>query len=92
MEYKWYNPNGDTVPSTWETYIINEPTNTDWSSGTISNMLYGENPINGNGKEKSSIMLIKLYRQTGDGYTGDCLVDEFDIHYKADKFGLDEVE
>jgi len=85
MDYKWYNPNGEAVPSSWTTYTMNSNTAT-WSSGTISNMIYGAAAIDGTGKTESSILLIKLYRDDS-AYSGDLLVDEFDIHYTISRFG-----
>ena len=86
MEYKWYNFT-EAVPASWSTHIMNDSTAT-WTTGTIANMVYN-GLISGTGKGISSILLIKLYRQTGDGYSGDVLVDEFDIHYYANRFGKD---
>lgn len=85
MEYKWYNRNGDTVPAEWSTYVM-DTNSVVWTSGTISNTIYGAEPISGIGKGPSSILLIKLYRDD-ISYSGDLLVDEFDIHYMVDKFG-----
>jgi hypothetical protein len=79
IDYKWYNPEGEAIPATFTTYTMNANTAT-WSSGTISNMIYGESAIDGTGKNASSIMIMKLYRDD-NVYSGDLLVDEFDIHY-----------
>jgi hypothetical protein len=87
MDYKWYNPNAETIPSSFTTYTMNVNSAT-WASGTISNMIYGSAAIDGTGKDESSILLIKLYRDD-NAYTGDLLVDEFDIHYTLARFGSD---
>jgi len=79
IDYKWYNANEATIPSSFTTYTMNVNTAT-WSTGTISNMIYGSAPISGVGKTESSILIMKLYRDD-NVYTGDLLVDEFDIHY-----------
>lgn len=79
IDYKIYNPNGSTVPTSFTTYTMNSNTAT-WSSGTISNMVYGASEISGVGYGDSAIMIIKLYRDD-NVYVGDILVDEFDIHY-----------
>jgi len=79
MEYKVYNPSGTAIPTSWSTYTMNINTAT-WSSGTISNMIYGSADISGVGLNDSAILIIKLYRND-NVYSGDLLVDEFDIHY-----------
>ena len=33
------------------------------------------------------MMDIKIYRQTGDGVSGDILFKEFDMHYEMDSLG-----
>ena len=79
MDYKIYNPSEEAIPSSFTTYVMNENTAT-WTSGTISNMIYGASPISGVGYGDSAIMIIKLYRDD-NVYSGDLLVDELDIHY-----------
>lgn len=79
IDYKLYNPNNATVPTSFTTYTMNVNTAT-WSSGTISNMIYGASPISAVGYDDSAIMIMKLYRND-NVYVGDLLVDEFDIHY-----------
>ena len=79
IDYKIYNPSAVTIPASWTTYTMNVNTAT-WSTGTISNMIYGSAPISLVGYGASAIMLIKLYRDD-NVYTGDLLCDEFDIHY-----------
>ena len=85
IDYKWYN-SGDTEPATWTTYTMNSYTDT-YTTGTISNMIKGAG-IDGTGKTASSILKIKLYRDD-NVYTGDILLDEFDIHYQVKRFGKD---
>jgi len=51
-----------------------------WSSGTISNVIMNATAISGIGKTKSSILIMKVYRDD-NVYTGDLKVDEIDIHY-----------
>jgi len=58
-----------------------------WSTGTVSTMIIGSGGIDGTGMTESSILVIKLYRETGDGYVGDVIFDEFDIHYYVEKLG-----
>jgi len=86
LKYAWYNPSGDIIPELDLTYIMNENTAT-WESGIISNMIYGQAPLSGLGKNASSMLIGRLYRQTGDGYVGNVLMQEFDVHYFQDKFG-----
>ena len=85
MEYKIYNV-GDTVPATFSNYVMDTGAIT-WTSGTIGQLIHGGAGIDMTGFTASAIILIKLYRQTGDGYTGDVLFDEFDIHYQVSKLG-----
>jgi hypothetical protein len=79
IDYKWFNASATAIPTSFTTYTMNVNTAT-WSSGTISNMIYGSAPISGVGKGRSSILIMKLYRDD-NVYSGDLLVDEFDIHY-----------
>jgi hypothetical protein len=81
MDYKWYNANQEAIPASFTTYTMNVNTAT-WTTGTISNMIYGSAEISGVGKNDSSILIIKLYRDD-NVYVGDILFDEFDIHYYA---------
>ena len=87
MQYKWYNPVGDSIPASWSTYIMDTYMDNTAYTTPRSNLIRGTGGIVGTGKEYSSILKIKLYRQTGDGYTGDVLTDEFDIHFYSDKQG-----
>jgi hypothetical protein len=87
MDYKWYNPSEATIPSSFTTYTLDTNTAT-WSTGTISTMIMNSTPIDGTGKTASSIIIIKLYRDD-NVYSGDLLVDEFDIHYLVDDIGDD---
>lgn len=79
IDYKWYNKSAVTIPASFTTYTMNVNSAT-WSTGTISNTIYGASAISGVGKTSSSIMIIKLYRDD-NVYSGDILLDEFDIHY-----------
>ena len=84
MDYKWYNL-GEVEPATWSTYVMNQLV-TPYTSGTMSQLSMGANGIDGTGKELSSMLLIKLYRED-NVYTGDALVDDFDIHIEIDSMG-----
>lgn len=83
IDYKWYN-NGDAEPSEWTTLPLDTYSYT-YTSGTLGQISYSE-PIDGTGKTISSILLIKLYREDNT-YTGDALVDDFDIHLLMDSVG-----
>ena len=87
MEYKIYDI-GDTIPATFSSYVMDTGAVT-YTSGTIAQLISGSGGIDMTGFTASAIILIKLYRQTGDGIASDVLVDEFNIHYYADKFGKD---
>lgn len=84
MEYKWYNI-GDTEPTTWTTVNLDTYGST-YTTGSISQVIEPATMIDGTGKKISSILKIKLYRNDNT-YTGDLLVDHFDIHYQEDTFG-----
>jgi hypothetical protein len=84
LDYLWYNA-GDTIPTTWTTYTMNEYAMT-YVSGNIANIVKGASGISGTGKEISSILKLKLYRDD-NVYTGDMLVDQFDIHIEVDSLG-----
>lgn len=83
LDYKWYNL-GSTVPApstyTMDTYLIG------YTSGSIGQLIHGGTGISGAGKTFSSILKARLYRND-NAYTGDILVDQFDIHYEIDSFG-----
>ena len=83
-DYIWYNA-GDIIPTVWQTYIMNEYA-MDYVSGSIFQIVKGANGIDGTGKEISSILKIKLYRDD-NVYVGDMLADQFDIHIEIDAFG-----
>ena len=83
-DYLWYNV-GDTIPTVWQTYTMNEYA-MEYVSGSISQIIKGASGISGVGKGISSILKIKLYRDD-NVYTGDMLADQFDIHIEIDAFG-----
>jgi hypothetical protein len=83
MDYKWYNQ-GDAIPVgtttyTMQTYLIT------YVSGSICQLIHGEG-IDGTGYTFSSLLKLRLYRDD-NGYVGDILVDQFDIHFEIDSFG-----
>jgi len=84
MEYKWYNL-GVAEPATWSTYNMTEYV-FPYTSGRIAQIIKNDIPISGAGMLISSILKIKLYR-TDNTYTGDFLLDQFDIHIQKDAFG-----
>ena len=84
MDYQWYNV-GDTIPSGWTTYTMDEYA-IPYTSGNIAQIVKKSTGIAGTGKLISSILKIKLYR-SDNVYTGDMLVDQFDIHVEIDSMG-----
>ena len=84
IDYKWYSI-GDLEPDNWSTYTMDIYT-VAYTSGTLSQVSKGASGISGTGKYISSILIIKLYRED-NVYTGDTLVDDFDIHYQIDSTG-----
>lgn len=83
MAYIWYNL-GDPIPTSWTTLIMNTPSFA-YTSGNIAQIISGAT-ISGAGKKISSILKLKLYRDD-NVYTGDMLVDQFDIHIQIDATG-----
>jgi hypothetical protein len=84
MQYRWYD-NGETVPATY-TEIKTTGAIFDWESGSMLQILSFPD-IETGGNNVSSMMDIIIFRETGDGVTGDVLVKEFDIHYQIDTPG-----
>ncbi len=90
LQYKFYNVNA-VVPGSWTTVDthLNKGIFT-WTSGDL--MQIGEFPsIAAPANEDiSSNLDLKIYRQTGDGLTGDVLTKYIDLHFKIDSLGSDE--
>lgn len=88
VDYRWYD-NGCLPPESWTTisgYVSQFPY---VGSGELQIENFEEMdpsaqnpPISG----MSSFIDIKLYRDDNE-YVGDCLVKEFDIHYRMNTFG-----
>lgn len=83
MDYRWYNL-GQAIPEATQTYTMNQYAVT-YSSGTISQIVKGAG-ISGTGKTISSLLKLRLYRDD-NAYTGDILVDQFDVHIEIDGLG-----
>ena len=60
LDYLWYDI-GDTIPTTWTTYTMNEYA-VAYTSGNVANIVKGASGISGAGHGISSILKIKLYR------------------------------
>lgn len=89
MDFKWF-PISGSVPAAWNTHTMSRTAVT-YTSGSIHQLSYGT-LISGSILQSttvgvSSIMLIKLYRDTGDTYTGNAVTYQFDIHYQKDSLG-----
>lgn len=85
MDYKWYN-NDEAVPAAFTNVDIYELEYT-YTSGNFAQISLISSGISGTGKKISSMLLIKLWRNPTDSYSGDALFTEFDIHYQVDGFG-----
>lgn len=87
IEYKWYN-NGEEEPAAFTTLGTATPVFT-YSADSPLPMLaqitdFGH--IDGTDKKISSIFKMKLSRlpsNPADNYTGDALLDSFDIHFES---------
>ena len=85
MDYKWFN-NNTAVPASFTNLNIATLEYT-YVSGNLAQISTTASGIDGTGKKISSILVIKLWRNTTDSYSGDALFFEFDIHYQVDGFG-----
>jgi hypothetical protein len=83
IDYRWYNL-GDAIPAGTTTYTMNSYALT-YTSGTIAQIIKGTG-VSGSGKTISSLLKMRLYRDD-NVYTGDILMDSFDIHIEMDSIG-----
>ena len=83
-DYKWFNL-GDPIPTAFQTFVMNTAVKP-YTSGSIQQLTGGSAVIIGTGKEISSLMNIKLYRDD-NVYTGDVLTFQFDVHIEKDSIG-----
>jgi hypothetical protein len=83
LEYSWANMETNYNPTTTTIYVTN----------TLDGVAYQHNyiefaPIVATGKEDSSCMIIRLFRDADvDTSTADIYMIEFDIHYQVGKLG-----
>jgi len=82
--YYWHNP-GDTLSIVFSTISVNTLAYT-YSSGSIHQISTRTSGISGTGKQISSILLCKLFRND-NVYTGDALAFQFDLHIEKDTLG-----
>lgn len=83
MEYMWSSP-GDATPSSFTTLTTNTGA-FPYVSGNLEQISsFAE--IDGTGMKRSSIMLIKFYRDD-NVVSGDVLGYEFDIHFQKHRHG-----
>ena len=80
--------NINDTEGSWVQYDMETLTAT-WVSGRLHVLLYNAVKLSSIGKTASAVLDVKLFRQTGDGYSGDVLLKSFDIHYKRNKLGQD---
>ena len=84
FEYRWINI-GDPADVAVQTIIFDQYA-IEYVNGTLHQILYSNDELDGTGKKISSILKGKLYRDD-NVYVGDILVTDFDIHYRLDAFG-----
>jgi len=87
IDYVWFS-NGADISATltnWATYTMSTTIFT-YATGTISQISYNPVGIDGTGRGISSVLKVRLYRDDAV-YTGDAIVDDFDIHYEIDSLG-----
>lgn len=87
LDYKIYN-NNELVPADFSTYTMSTKAFT-YSSGNLGQISKNTTGITMTGKTISCMILCKLYRDD-NAYTGDVLVNQFDIHYEIDSAGSDD--
>jgi len=83
IDYTWFNI-GEVQPA-FVTYTMDEDAIT-YTSGTIQQIAKGAAGIVGTGKNISSLVLVKLYRDDNI-VTGDVLAWQFDVHIECDSYG-----
>ena len=84
LQHRWYN-NGEIVPA-FATIQTTGVGVLPYTSGSMLQITpFPE--IDGTGKEMSSFFDFKIYRQTGDGISGDVLYKGFDFHFKSNGLG-----
>lgn len=87
LDYKWFNL-GDTVPSTWKTYVMDASV-FNWIDSSTHQLAIGSTMLDGSTYGISSMMLCKLYRDDAV-VTGDVPAWQFDIHYEIDSIGSNQ--
>jgi hypothetical protein len=83
MKYRWYRP-FQAVPA-WTT-ITTTGVAQAYASGSIHQILVFPAISDSSINSSSSIMDIQIWRDD-NVYVGDCLVKEFDIHFRSDTLG-----
>lgn len=87
IDYKWFN-NNTAIPASFTTLNLDQLVFT-YTSGNLAQISEPTAGISGTGKNLSSFLLVKLYRDD-NVYTGDALAFDFDIHYEQDSIGSDQ--
>lgn len=83
LSYRWYDPFQE-VPSF--TTITSTGVAQTYTSGSIHQILVFPEIVDATINASSSIMDIQIWRDD-NVYVGDCLVKEFDIHFRSDTLG-----
>ncbi len=100
MDYVWVNYDVETIPKIFENYAIltavspnlTKPAAYEHRIAKFNNA-NGITPAAGDQDGISSILLIRLYRDAGEGsdtYTAGAFALSFDIHYRSDTAGSRE--
>lgn len=87
MEYRIITNGGATTTFITDTSLTSYLL--PYTSGSIMNILEFPMIDMSSVTGVSAVLQIKLYRETGDGISGDIQVVEFDIHYRSDSGGSD---
>lgn len=89
LDYKWFNI-GAEVPASFTTYTMSTPETT-YITGNTHQLTTGSAHVSGSHiTGVSSLFLAKLYRNTGDAYSGSLVAYQFDIHMQKDTIGSKE--
>jgi len=89
IQYKWFNI-GAAPPSSWSWELIGTP-EISYTSGMLHQLTATASGIDGTGKTKSSVLLIKLKRREAKGPLADVEVYQMDIHFEVSRLGTSSI-
>ena len=78
--------NAGSPPTSWIEVELDTPVKA-FTGSVMVNIIKIANKIDDGLVSESTIIQGELRRKTGDGYSGDVLVTDVDVHYMAEKIG-----